>query len=144
MTVHFNLEALTRAAQAQLAPVAPSHSTPTPISTHTTALSVVTSMAPAEDAGLVVFKLVESRSARKAAGMVAKMQSQSTSLSAVMSRGVVYVIHCGLLLPRQLHLTGELGLPLLAMMQVSLCCLPRLQTCLAKPVSMQVRKMARL
>ena len=66
-------------------------------------------MAPAEDAGLVVLKLEEPRSASKAAGMVAKMQSQSTSLSAVMSHGVVYVMHNGLLLPRQLNLTGELA-----------------------------------
>ncbi len=109
MAVHFNLKALTRAAQAQLTPVAPSRPTPTPISTHTPALSLLTSMAPAVDAGLVL--LEEPRSASKAAGMVAKLQLQSTSLSAVMSRGVVYVMHNGLLLPRQLHLTGELAFP---------------------------------
>ncbi len=109
--VHFNLEALTRAAQAQLTHVAPSYPTPTPISTHTPALSLVTSMAPAVDAGLVVFKLEEPRSACKAAGVVAKMQSQSISSTAVMSHGVVSVMHSGLLLPRKLHLTGELAVP---------------------------------
>jgi hypothetical protein len=109
MAVHFNLKALTMAAQAQLAPVAPSYPTPTPTSTQTPALSLVTSMAPAEDAGLVVLKLEEPRSASKAAGMVAGMQSQSTSLTAVVSRGVLYVMHNGLLLPRQLRLTGEIA-----------------------------------
>ena len=137
MAVHFSLKALTRAAQAQLTPVAPSHLTPTPISMHTPALSVVTSMATA---GLVVLKLEEPRFASKAAGMVTKMQSQGTPLTAVVSRGVVYVVHYGLLLPRQLHLTGEPSFSLLAMKQVSLCCLPRLHTCLAKSVSMHVMK----
>ena len=66
--VHFNLEALIRAAQAQLTHVAPSHPTPTPISTHTPTLSLLASMAPAVDAGLGVFKLEEPRPACKAAG----------------------------------------------------------------------------
>ena len=111
LAVHFNLEALIRAAQAQLTHVVPSHPTPTPVSTHTPALSLVTSMAPAVDDGLVVFKLEEPRSACKAAGVVTKMQSQGTSWSVVMSGGVVHVMHNGLLLPRKLHLTGELAFP---------------------------------
>ena len=124
LAVHFNLDALIRAAQAQLTHVAPSHPTPTPISSHTPTLSLLASMAPAVDAGLVVFKLEEPRSACKAAGVVTKMQSQGSRLMAVMSRGVVYFTHSGLLLPRQLHLTGELAFAFLAMMQISLCCLP--------------------
>ena len=106
LAVHFNLEAFTRAAQAQLAPVAPSHPTPTPISSHTPVLSIVTSMTSAVDTGLVLLKLEKPRSACKAAGIMAGMHSQGTSLTAVMSCGVVYVIHNGLFLPRQLQ-TGE-------------------------------------
>ncbi len=135
--VHFNLEALTRAAQAQLTHVAPSLPTPTPISTETPALSLVTSMAPAVDTGLVVLKLQEPRSACKAAGVVAKVQSQGSSLTVVMSHGVVYVMDKGLLLPRK-HLTGEPAFAFLAMMQISLCCLFCLKTCLARDLSGQI------
>ncbi len=81
-------------------------------------------MAPAVDGGLVVFKIEEPRSACKAAGVVTKMQSQGLTLTAAMSRGVVFVMHSGQLLPRQFNLTGEPAFAFLAMMQVSLCCLP--------------------
>jgi len=137
--VHFNLEALTRAAQAQLTHVVPSHPTPTPISTPTPTLSLLSSMAPTEDAGLVVLKLEEPRSACKAAGVVGKMQSKGSTLMAAMSRGVVYVMDTGQLLPRKLHLTGEPAFAFLAMMQISLCCLFCLKTCLARDLSGQIR-----
>ena len=57
-------------------------------------------------------------------GCWTKMQSEGSTLLAVMSRGVVYIMHSGLLLPRKLHLTGKLAFVFLAMMLVSLCCLP--------------------
>ena len=71
-------------------------------------------------------------------GCWTKMQSEGSTLLAVMSRGVVYIMHSGLLLRRKLHLTGELAFVFLAILQISLCCLPGLETYLAKDLSCQI------